>query len=74
MEYLGGLPSKGLLRRMVNSPEGGGAMERGMLMFVLWLSIGEMKVFVRVKIRWKVVRDCSVGSKAKTARAMSRAW
>lgn len=51
MEYLGGLPSKGLLRRMVNSPEGGGAMERGMLMFVLWLSIGEMKVFVRVQIR-----------------------
>ncbi len=40
---MGSLPSKGLLRRMVNSPEGGGAMERGMLMYGLWLCVGKMK-------------------------------
>lgn len=28
------LPSKGFWRRMVNSPEGGGAMERGIVIYV----------------------------------------
>lgn len=43
MKVLGSSPSKGLLRRMVNSPEGGGAMERGILMYVLLLCIDDMK-------------------------------
>lgn len=31
------LPEKGFWRRTVNSPEGGGAMERGIVIDVMWL-------------------------------------